>query len=216
MQNMSRHSWYGALVLVIALWWAAPLPVHAAPVTAAVEFDTIGYSNAGFPFTFGYSFSTSVPFNVDALAYLVDGYGINHQVGLWDSGGTLLVSTTVLNTDPIQGHFQYHSIPTFSLVPGAYTIGGQSPSGNAPLNAGGVVTVSGFTWTGDKWVYAPGGLSYPWQQSNGAGQNGYLAANFSIAVPEPVPLPAALVLFGSGLVGVVGWQRKHQRQSKAV
>jgi len=213
MQNLSRHSWYGAVALVIALWWSTPLPVHAALFTPAVEFDTIGNMNTGSSFTLGYSFSTSVPFSVDALAYLVDGDGINHQVGLWDSGGTLLVSTTVLNTDPIQDHFQYHSIPTLSLVPGSYTIGGQSPNGHLPVNAGGVMTVPGFTWTGDKWVYAPGELSYPWQQTNGAGQNGYLAATFSIA-PAPVPLPAAAVLFGSGLIGLVTWQRK--RLSKTV
>src|SRR5437879_1397163 len=29
MQNMSKHSWCGALVLVLALWWAAPNQVQA-------------------------------------------------------------------------------------------------------------------------------------------------------------------------------------------
>ena len=52
MQKMSKHSWCGALVLVIALWWAAPMPVNAAPFTAAVEYATsFVTSNFGEPRT---------------------------------------------------------------------------------------------------------------------------------------------------------------------
>jgi hypothetical protein len=154
MQNMSKHSWCGgALVLVMALWCTAPIPVTATPFNAAVEYATASNTGDPNPLTIGYQFSTSVPFVIDALAYLDDGAGNNHQVGLWNSGGTLLVSTTVLNTDPIQGHFQWDSIPLYSLAPGTYTIGGEF-LGNFdqwPNNAQGVVTVPGFTW--DRSVY---------------------------------------------------------------
>src|SRR5437870_11027889 len=128
MQKMSKHSWWGVLVLVIALWWAAPMSVQAIPFTPAVEYTTAFSEYFGAPSTVGYQFSTNVPFTIDALAYWYSGYSeviSDHQVGLWDSAGNLLVSTTVLNTDPVQGHFQFHSIPTYSLAPGAYTLGGQ-------------------------------------------------------------------------------------------
>src|SRR5437763_4413524 len=125
MQNMRKYSWCGALVLVIALWGAAPLPVQAIPFTPAVEYASFDGLILR-PGTVGYQFSTSLPFNVDALAYWDDGLGNSHQVGIWNSGGTLLVSTTVLDGDPIQGHFRYDSIPTFPLAPGGVTIGGET------------------------------------------------------------------------------------------
>jgi len=213
MQNMSKHRWRGALVLVIALGWAAPLPVTAAPFIAAVEYATqTALSGAGVnTLTLGYQFSTSVPFTVDALAYWVDGAGNNHQVGLWDSGGTLLVSTTVLNTDPIQGHFQWASIPTMTLVPGAYTIGGELLSnGLFPVNAQGVVTVPGFTWTQDVQSLGGTGFTYPTFPTGGCGQNCFLVPNFSIVPAVGVPESSTLILLAAGLVGILGygWRRK--------
>jgi hypothetical protein len=217
MQKMSKHSWCGALVFVIALWWAAPIPVHALPFNPAVEYTSfLGFvSDFG---TVGYQFSTSVPFTVDALAYWDtssdSGSRIDHQVALWDSGGTRLVSTTVLATDPIQGHFLYHSIPTFSLVPGAYTLGGEintTSIGGLGVDAQGVVTVPGFTWT--QAVDSGGfpGFNYPTREFGGTfGQNSFLAPNFSITTAAPVPEPSTVLLLASGLAGIFGygWRRK--------
>jgi hypothetical protein len=208
MQKMSKHSWCSALVLVIALWWDAPVPAHAIPsFTPAVEYATS--ERGGFQLsTVGYQFSTSVPFTVNALAYWDDGLGNNHQVGLWDSAGNLLVSTTVLNTDPIQGHFQFHSIPTYSLAPGAYTIGGELhedfPGAGAYQLTHGAVTVPGFSWTQAVFDIQPGLHNPTISYGNGAGENGFLGPNF--AVPES----STLILLAAGLAGILGyaWRRK--------
>ena len=217
MQTISKHSGCGALVLVIALWWAAPMPVHAIPFTPAVEYASFG----GFilrPGTVGYQFSTSLPFNVDALAYWDTtpdlGTSFNHQVGLWDSARNPLVSTTVLKTDPIQGHFQFHSILTPTLPAGDYTIGGETSNtieaALVGIDAQGVVTVPGFTWT-QAVSSGGGGFNYPTVGYDGTfGQNSFLAPNFSIVPAAPVPEPSTVLLLASGLVGILGygWRRK--------
>jgi len=203
MQKMSKHSGCGALVLGIVLWWAAPLPVHALPFTPAVKYATSGLAaGPGVLITLGYQFSMSVPFTVDALASWNTtslGYTANHQVGLWDSGGAPLVSTTVLgNTDPIQDNFQYHSITPMTLGPGTYTIGGENLSEGYPCCFVGIVTVPGFTWIKDE-AGIGAGLIYPTFTSNGScGQNCYLTVDFSIA--SAVPESSTLILLASGLL----------------
>jgi hypothetical protein len=212
MQKMSKHSWCGALVIIIALWCAVPMPVHAIPITPAVEYTTSSIT-PGFdlgPRTLGYQFSTSVPFTVNALAYFDDGLGNNHLVGIWatSAGTPLLVSTTVLSTDPVEGHFRWGSITPYLLAPGQYRIGGQSFKYLFPYDAVGVVTVDGYTWETN--VQAIGaGLIYPNLSSPGAfGQNAILAVDFSIV--SAVPESSTLILLASGLAGILGygWRRK--------
>ena len=70
----------------------------------AVEYATSGTLSDSRPFTVGYTFSLSAPVTINALGYWDNGRGSSHQVGIWDSAGTLLTSTTVLGTDPGRLH----------------------------------------------------------------------------------------------------------------
>ena len=114
---------------------------NGAAINPAVEYSTVVTDFDGHAFTLGYKFTTSTTLDVNALGYWVDGQGNNHQVGIWNSVGGLLASTTVLSTDVVVGHFQYHSIPDLILAPGTYTIGGEFFGGTFLRSATGVVSI---------------------------------------------------------------------------
>jgi hypothetical protein len=173
---------------------AAPLPV--------VEYTTTGTLFDTRPFTLGYRFTTSVPFNINALGYWDDGLGNDHQVGIWTNGGALLVSTTVLGTDPLTGHFRYHSIPTYALAPGTYVIGGEFLGNGDPFpsSASGLIIQPGFTWNTDLQLFGAG-LNFPTVDTGGGyGNNGILAANFSVGEGAAIPEPGTCLLVAAGLL----------------
>jgi hypothetical protein len=171
---------------------ASPIPV--------VEYTTTLTANDGRPFTLGYSFTTTVPFSIDALAYWDDGLANNHQVGIWDSGGTLLVSTTVLGTDTLFGHFRYGSISPYLLGPGSYVIGGEFLGNGDPFpsDPSGLLTLPGYTWGSDLQLFGSG-LNFPTvDTSGGYGTNGILVVTFSAGSAE-VPEPSTWAFMITGL-----------------
>ncbi len=204
-----KLNWSCVLGLVIAPLCAAPDSVSAAAFVPVVEYSSSSTLTDSRPFTLGYQFTTSVSYDVNALAYWFDDLGHDHQVGIWDSTGTLIVSTTVLSADPVQDHFQYHSIPDTILAPGTYTIGGEFLGNNDPFpsDAIGVVTDPGFTWVTAEQLLGSG-LNFPTNSFNGYGQNGILAANFSIG-SGTVPEPSTLLLVAAAFLGLrgYGWGR---------
>jgi hypothetical protein len=147
------------------------------------------------------------PFDITALGYWAPGIGSGQQVGIWDTSGDLIASTTVLNTDPTVGHFVYQTIPGLVLGPGNYVIGGTYEGGLFPDDASGVTSQPGYTWITDEQIEASG-LTYPNSSSGGGyGPNGVFEVDFAgspVTTPEPSELfPAVVIGMGIGLALVL-------------
>lgn len=190
----------------------------AAPITPAITFGSFTSAEVSAPFTLGYEFKLSNSYQINALGYYNDGNGASHQVGIWDTAGNLLVSTTVTGTDPGQNDFLWESISSVTLGPGTYVIGGQDEESGAipglPGAIKGVATLPGFTWIQDRF-YGAAGFNFPAFSTGGTfGTDQLLAVNFS-ATPAPLvsttPEPSSLLLMGSGLLGFAGLLRRKFR-----
>jgi hypothetical protein len=181
-------------------------------INPVVEYTSTSTLSDDRPFTLGYEFTTSTNFDINALGYWDDGLGNNHEVGIWNSQGTLLVSTTVLGTDPLTGGFRWDLLSSdFLLVPGTYLIGGEYlGNGNPfPNGASGITALPGYTYVTDEQSQGTGLIFPTFSSGGGYGDNGILAADFSIG--STVPEPSAVALLGSILAVAMYFLRKKIR-----
>jgi hypothetical protein len=186
--------------------------VGADVIDPAVTFTTSSTLVDTHPFTLGYEFTISSTVTVNALGYWDDGLAHDHQVGIWDSGGHLLTSTTVLGTDSLVSSFRWHTISSLVLTAGTYTIGGDylGNSDPFPSKATGIVTIPGYAWVTDEQVLGSG-LNFPTQSSGGTlyGQNGILVADFSVAsAPTAAPEPSTLAVSSLSAVAYLAFARR--------
>lgn len=202
-----------ATVAAALLSTVSATAAQAVTIVPAVEYAGGDALTDSRPFTLGYSFSLSGPVSVNALGYLND--FLTHQVGIWSSSGALLASTTVLGSDPVVGHFQWHEIAALTLGPGDYVIGGEYLGNGNQINTNirGVTTIPEYTYGTDLQIQGSG-LNFPTlSTSGGYGPNGILNASFSVGeAVAPVPEPAtwAMMLIGFGIIGV-GMRRPRQK-----
>lgn len=172
----------------LALLGASQL--FAGPViNPEVTYTSASTGLDGRDFTLGYEFTLSNSVTINALGFWDDDHISDHAVGIWDSVGNLLVSTTVLGaSDPVQDGFRWDAITNFVLGPGTYVIGGQYLGDGFPDVASGVASQPGYTYVEDLQVLGSG-LNFPTLSAGGYGANGILLADFSttdgVATPEP-------------------------------
>src|SRR5438477_11587207 len=88
-------------------------PVNARADSIALTFSG-GTPLGFFPSTNGWAFSTASAITVTSLGYWdfgSDGLATSHQVGIWDSAGTLLMSGTVAagTADSLSNGFRFNS-----------------------------------------------------------------------------------------------------------
>ena len=140
----------------------------------------------------------------------------SHQVGVWDSLGNLLVSTTVNPADPTApsantyGNWVYHGITPTTLTAGSYTIGAYYPGSIANHDP---VMVQQTVIQNAAAVYVDGRYVYSstFQQPTGTyppnEQQYFGPTMLSVAVPDG---GLTLTLLGGAMMGLVALRRKFQ------
>ncbi|HWZ32913.1 MAG TPA: PEP-CTERM sorting domain-containing protein [Bryobacteraceae bacterium] len=180
--------------------------------TFGVNFaNTAGLTLGNPPFTEGWTFTVNQTITVTDLAVFDSGGAAlidSHAVGIWNSVGALLVSTTIdagnvdtLETDSL-GQTWRDKAASVTLTPGTYTIGAVWATGNDPMifpGQLGSITTGGAITFGQGAFIAGSTLTDP-TNLNGDHAS-YFGANFeynAAAVPEP----SSLALIGIGAIGI--------------
>lgn len=139
-----------------------------------------------------------------------------HSVGLWNANGALLTSVSIQEPqyphqqELINGKYHMAAVQNILLKAGqtyvvAATMGPDSFAwfqSLAEATAHNLVFDSNLTYAGSRWV-SSSTLAFPTTDLSGVGLFG---ANIDVV---PTPIPAAVWLLGSGLLGLAGFRRKN-------
>jgi hypothetical protein len=179
--------------------------------------------------TLGWSFTTNANVTVDALGYYdlgADGLSVSHAIGLFNSTGTLLTSTTVAPgiVDPLIGSFRYALITPITLAAGqTFTIGGTTDTIGNPagfdfwgFNVIGLTTDPSITIPAGAGRFKPTvGNSLVFPDLIGDSQV-FAGPNFLIAPASAVPEPGSLALLATGALPLLGIAQRKRLHASAI
>jgi len=219
-----RQGWSDRLTL-FALAVSACLGASAAQADP-IAFTFTGGSTHGFfgaSFTAGYTFTVDSPILITALGVWDTSPGTPlgrpHPVGVWNAGGTLLASNTVLTNSPLTNDFRFVALSTpLPVTPGqTYTIGafypntGTDAATDQPLqsSATGFVQAPGMAFGQDEFVFNNAGLSQP--TFNAVLGFADFGPNFEFAA---IPEPPMLLPFGAAGLIVLSILRGRRRLTR--
>ena len=204
---MKRARNWVAGIAVLAATFCLPLQAVAAP---AISLSNLSGSTLGNgPFTLGWAFTVNSDISVTALGVFdsdQDGLAERHQVGLWNSGGTLLASTIVGagTADSLTNQFRYSTIAALALNAGqTYTIGAlwnNNLDGLVyPGNTAGFSTAADISFNDNRFQF---GATLANPTSSASTEPAYFGPNFLFDATGNVPEPASLLLVGLAIAAM--------------
>lgn len=194
------------------LVFVAGLTLMVAPISLGADLG-VDFTSPTTDFTnnnwsLGWGFTVNESLVVQALGFyddLKNDLREAHDVGIFDSTGTLIVSGQVQPGDPLMSWWRWTNVTPTSLVAGqSYQIAAVTGGENYTWNPTGFVVAPEISFLQDSFYNPPGGvLMYP-NSSNAL--TGWFGPNLSLE-EIVVPLPGAVVLLALGLM-TVGLKRK--------
>jgi len=207
---------YGLVLASVSVLAASP---RAGADTAVSLTPDPGQVSTG-DWSLGFLFSVNSAINVTQLGFFDDngdGLASSHDVGIYTTSGSLLVSATVSTSDPLDGLFRYVGISPLSLTAGQQYIIAASTGPDTPTNPGdpfvynplAFSTAPEITFIEARFIASPA-LAFP---VDSQASEGYFGPNFKFEAAAAVPEPSAF--FSAATAGLVGLGVARRRRRSA-